>query len=188
MVTSDAGLAERVGLLRSHGEGVRHDHRVVGGTHRLHAIQAAILRVKLGRLDELNEQRRRAACALVEALSDTHLILPAPTPDGSDHVYHLFVVCTPQRDPLRDHLAEAGVATAIHYPTPIHLQDAYAHLGHSAGSLPAAERLAGRICSLPLFPGITEAELLRVAVAVDEFEAARVPEHDREPVAAVASR
>jgi dTDP-3-amino-3,4,6-trideoxy-alpha-D-glucose transaminase len=188
VVTSDAGLAERVRLLRSHGESVRHEHRVVGGTHRLHGIQAAILRIKLEGLDDVNEKRRRAGRALSEALSGSDLILPAPLPDGSDHVFHLFVVCTSERDALRNHLAEAGVATAIHYPTPIHLQDAYAHLGLPAGSLPVAERLAERICSLPLFPGISDGELLRIAAGVQEFEAARdrTPGRDRVPATALA--
>jgi dTDP-4-amino-4,6-dideoxygalactose transaminase len=159
-------LAERIKLMRSHGEGTRHHHEVAAGTHRLHSIQAAILSVKLKRLSEWNEQRRQAGATLREALSDTDLILPAPAAPDGDHVYHLFVVRTPDRDALRSHLSESGVASAIHYPTPIHLQPAYAP---SPGDLPASERLAAESCSLPIFPSITDEELDRIAAAVSSF-------------------
>jgi dTDP-4-amino-4,6-dideoxygalactose transaminase len=87
----------------------------------------------------------------------------------ADHVYHLFVVRTEERDELREHLSRHGVASAVHYPEPIHLTGAYEHLGLGAGSLPVSESLAGRICSLPLFPSMTEDELEQVAVAVSSF-------------------
>ena len=168
VVTADADLAERIKLMRSHGEGSRHHHEVAAGTHRLHSIQAAILSVKLKRLSEWNEQRRQAGAALREALSDADLILPAPVAPDGDHVYHLFVVRTPDRDALRSHLSESGVASAIHYPTPIHLQPAYAP---SQGDLPVSERLATESCSLPIFPSITDEELDRIAAAVLSFSA-----------------
>ncbi len=88
---------------------------------------------------------------------------------GADHVYHLFVVRTEARDALREHLSERGIASAIHYPTPIHLTEAYAHLGLGAGSLPVSEDLSRRICSLPLFPSMTDAESERISAAVLEF-------------------
>lgn len=168
VVTADADLAERIRLMRSHGEGTRHHHEVASGTHRLHSIQAAILSVKLKRLSEWNEQRRQAGATLREALSDTDLILPAPAAADGDHVYHLFVVRTPNRDALRSHLNESEVASAIHYPTPIHLQPAYAP---SQGDLPVSERLATESCSLPIFPSITDEELDRIAVAASSFSA-----------------
>jgi dTDP-4-amino-4,6-dideoxygalactose transaminase len=168
VVTADADLAERIKLMRSHGEGTRHHHEVAAGTHRLHSIQAAILSVKLKRLSEWNEQRRQAAAVLREALSDTDLILPAPVAANGDHVYHLFVVRTPDRDALRSHLNESEVASAIHYPTPIHLQPAYAP---SQGDLPVSERLATESCSLPIFPSITDEELDRIATAASSFSA-----------------
>jgi dTDP-3-amino-3,4,6-trideoxy-alpha-D-glucose transaminase len=168
VITADADLAERIRLMRSHGEGTRHHHEVASGTHRLHSIQAAILSVKLKRLSEWNERRRQAGATLRGALSDTDLILPAlVSPDG-DHVYHLFVVRTPDRDALRNHLNESEVASAIHYPTPIHLQPAYAP---SQGDLPVSERLAAESCSLPIFPSITNEELDRIAAAVSSFSA-----------------
>ena len=168
VVTADADLAERIRLMRSHGEGTRHHHEVAAGTHRLHSIQAAILSVKLKRLSEWNEQRRQAAATLREALSDTDLILPVPVAPDGDHVYHLFVVRTPDRDALRSHLNESEVASAIHYPTPIHLQPAYAP---SQGDLPVSERLATESCSLPIFPSITDEELDRIAAAINAFSA-----------------
>ncbi len=171
VVTADADLAERIRLMRSHGEGTRHHHEVAAGTHRLHSIQAAILSVKLKRLSEWNEQRRRAGAALREALSGADLILPAPAAPDGDHVYHLFVVRTPDRDALRNHLNESGVASAIHYPTPIHLQPAYADATADQGDLPISERLAAESCSLPIFPSITDEELDRIAAAVSSFSA-----------------
>jgi len=171
VVTADPELAERIRLMRSHGEGTRHHHEVAAGTHRLHSLQAAILGVKLRRLDEWNEQRRQAGTALRAALSDSELTLPAPAAPNGDHVYHLFVVRTPDRDALRDHLNAHGVASAIHYPTPIHLQPAYDGIPPQRGELPVSERLAAESCSLPIFPSITDDELNRIAAAVSSFSA-----------------
>jgi dTDP-4-amino-4,6-dideoxygalactose transaminase len=168
VVTGDAALADRVRLLRSHGERPRYRHRVCGTTSRLDALQAAVLRVKLRRLDEWNERRRRVAGALTRALAGSSLRLPERVAPGGDHVFHLYVVCSTQRDALRSQLDARGVASGIHYPVPIHLSDAYAHLGMSPGSLPVAERLARQVLSLPIFPEMTELEIDRVAGAVRE--------------------
>jgi dTDP-4-amino-4,6-dideoxygalactose transaminase len=171
VVTSDSKLADRVRKLRSHGELTRHYHEMPAKTDRLDALQAAILRVKLARLDEANRARRAAGAALREALAEAAVIPPAPTAVEGDHVFHLFVVRTSVRHALRSHLSEAGIAHAIHYPRPIHLQPAYANLGLIAGSLPIAERLAGESCSLPIFPRISEQEIDRIATVVAEFDA-----------------
>lgn len=167
VITGHPELAERISLLRSHGEfpSRRHSHLVVGATARLDGIQAAVLRVKLRRLEEWNDTRRELAARLGSALAGAALELPLVPCDG-DHVFHLFVVRSLERDGLRAQLAEAGVATAVHYPTPIHLTEAYADPAQPKGSLPAAEELAGRICSLPLFPAMAEGELERLAEAV----------------------
>jgi len=170
VVTDDPELAARLRLLRSHGEADRHNHELTAGTDRLDALQAAILRVKLARLDEANERRRAAGAALREALAETSVAPPpSPAADG-DHVFHLFVVRSPARDALREHLGAAAVANAIHYPTPIHLQPAYAELGLGEGSLPVAERLAAESCTLPVFPAIGEGEIERIAIAVASFD------------------
>lgn len=170
LVTDDEAIAERVRLLRSHGEGQRHHHEMPARTDRLDGLQAAILSVKLGHLDGANQRRREAGAALTEALAGTSVLTPASAAPGTDHVFHLYVVRSEQRDALRAHLEDEGVASAIHYPTPIHLQPAYAELGQGPGSLPVAERLAGEICSLPIFPTISSPEIERVGAAVAAFD------------------
>ncbi len=171
VVTRDPGLAAKVRLLRSHGEGTRHHHEMPARTDRLDGLQAAILRVKLERLDEANRRRREAGAALRDALTGSGVIAPPPPAEHGDHVFHLFVVRSAARDALREHLDANGVASAIHYPTPIHLQPAYAELGQGAGSLPVAERIAGEGCSLPIFPTIGKGEIERVAATVASFSA-----------------
>jgi dTDP-3-amino-3,4,6-trideoxy-alpha-D-glucose transaminase len=172
VTTNDAELAAQIRLLRSHGEGSRHHHEMPARTDRLDALQAAILRIKLDRLDDANQRRRDAGTALREALADATKVSPplAPSPDG-DHVFHLFVVRSASRDALREHLDANGISNAIHYPTPIHLQPAYAELGLQPGSLPVAERLAVESCSLPIFPTIEAGEIERIAAAVASFAA-----------------
>lgn len=175
VVTDDAGLAERVRLLRSHGEQPRYHHQIIGTTARLDALQAALLRVKLARLEGVNERRRALGARLGQAVAaNPALQLPTPAVADGDHVYHLFVVRTAHRDALRAHLERHGVATAVHYPFPVHRTEAYAFLGQGVGSLPAAERLAEEICTLPLFPAMTDAELDRVVEAIRTF----APEED----------
>ncbi len=170
LVTSDPALDAKVRLLRSHGEGTRHHHELATGTHRLDTLQAAILEVKLRHLPAWNQRRRDAADALRAGLAGTSVIAPAPAAADSDHVYHLFVVRSAERDALRDHLDARGVASAIHYPTPIHLQPAYADLGLGRGDLPVAERLASENCSLPIFPAIEDAQIAEIVAAVQGFE------------------
>ncbi len=170
LVTSDAALDAKVRLLRSHGEGIRHHHELATGTHRLDTLQAAILEVKLRHLPAWNQRRRDAADALRTGLEGTSIIAPAAAAADSDHVYHLFVVRSAQRDALRDHLDARGVASAIHYPTPIHLQPAYAELGLGRGDLPVAERLASENCSLPIFPAIEDSQIAEIVAAVKGFE------------------
>jgi dTDP-3-amino-3,4,6-trideoxy-alpha-D-glucose transaminase len=190
VVTSRPELADRVRLLRAHGERPRYHHRVIGSTARLDALQAAVLRRKLTRLDGWNDERRRLGVALRERLSGLRgegsgtadgagapaagdrartvdpVRLPFPE---ADHVYHLFVVRCAQRDLLREHLAARGVASAVHYPVPIHRTLAYADLGMAEASLPVSEAAAQRICSLPIFPGMSDAELDQVVSAVESF-------------------
>jgi dTDP-3-amino-3,4,6-trideoxy-alpha-D-glucose transaminase len=172
LVTDNAELAEKVKLLRSHGESPRHHHQLVTGTHRLDALQAAILDVKLRHLDGWNQSRQAAAAKLTEALAGSEVELPSPAAEDGDHVYHLFVVHTQARDALRDHLDARGVASAVHYPTPVHLQPAYSDLGLGPGSLPVAERLASEACSLPIFPAIEDWHIAETAAAVQSFGAA----------------
>jgi dTDP-3-amino-3,4,6-trideoxy-alpha-D-glucose transaminase len=169
VVTNRPELADRVRLLRSHGERPRYRHRVVGTTARLDALQAAILRVKLRHLDSWNAHRRRAAAELRRALQGTCVKTPAGPVDGGDHVYHLFVVQTADRDLLRAHLTANGIASAVHYPVPVHRTEAYAQLGYGPGSLPVAEEMAEQVCSLPIFPGIDDDQISAIAAAVADL-------------------
>ncbi len=169
IVTADPELESRIKLLRSHGEQPRYHHRIVGTTARLDAMQAAILRVKLQRLDGWNEDRRRIGAMLREGLAGSGVEIPEPASPFGDHVYHLFIVRTQQRDALRAFLDERGVSTAVHYPFPIHRTEAYAELGLGEGSLPVAERLAEEICTLPLFPSMSDDEVTQVIEAVQDF-------------------
>jgi dTDP-3-amino-3,4,6-trideoxy-alpha-D-glucose transaminase len=169
LVTDDERIADAVRLLRSHGERPRYHHLVPGTTSRLDGLQAALLRVKLRGLDEATERRRAVARALTGALAASGVRVPVPVAAGSDHVFHQYVISCDDRDGLRDHLGQCGIGNAVHYPTPIHLTPAYAGVGAGPGSLPNAESLAGRICSLPMHPSLTPAEIARVAGAVRAF-------------------
>jgi dTDP-4-amino-4,6-dideoxygalactose transaminase len=172
LTTSDPEIADHVRLLRSHGERPRYNHRVVGTTGRLDALQAAILRVKLARLDDANDGRRRAAGLLREALDGAGVGLPAPVPDGEDHVYHQFVIEHPDRASLREHLERSGIASGIHYPIPIHRSEAYAALAGPEDAAPVATGLAERICSLPMYPALDAGTAERIATAVRQLSLA----------------
>jgi dTDP-3-amino-3,4,6-trideoxy-alpha-D-glucose transaminase len=177
VVSDSPELADRVRLLRAHGERPRYQHRVIGTTARLDALQAAVLRIKLARLEGWTEQRRRLAAelrglitaGLAEAGVQGAIELAAGAAEHGDHVYHLFVARCDDRDELREHLGRLGIASAVHYPTPIHLTEAYAGLGLAPGSLPVSERLAERMCSLPLYPSMADEEITRIADAVVGF-------------------
>ena len=164
VTTRDADLAERVRRLRDHGQAGRHDHVDVGYNARLDALQCACLSVSLARLDAGNAARRRLAAHYRARLAALPAGLPVrlvAEPDGSAPVHHLFVIRVPavHRDAIRARLGAAGIATAIHYPRPIHLQRAYAHLGQGPGSCPVAERAADEMISLPMYPDLTIAQV-----------------------------
>ncbi len=169
LVTDDDELAERLRLLRNYGSPKKYHHSVVGFNRRLDTLQARVLLVKLPHLDRWNESRRRSARYYSDRLS-TLASIGVPVEAGfAESVYHLYVIRTPHRDALQRHLAAAGIGTVIHYPIPIHLQPAFAHLGFGQGSFPVSERLAATSVSLPMFPDMTPAELDRVVSEVDEF-------------------
>jgi dTDP-4-amino-4,6-dideoxygalactose transaminase len=170
MVTSnDPEVTERIRRLRNYGERRKYDHLIKGVNSRLDGLQAAFLGVKLRHLDEWNQQRRRHADAYTSQLTDVgDLVIQAPSP-GSTHVFHLFIIETAQRDALRQHLTERGIQTGIHYPKPIHLQDAYSELGLGVGSFPEAERLARESLSLPMYPELTAEQIDSVCGAIRDF-------------------
>lgn len=162
VVTNDANVAQRVRMLRDHGSVRKYEHRLPGYNFRLEGLQGGFLSVKLKHLDAWNERRRLAAKRYRQLLSGSELILPAEMPYGQ-HVYHLYVVQADAREILRKELSAAGIETGLHYPLPLHLQEAYAALGYEKGSFPVTERLAGRILSLPMHPGLTDEQVEEVA-------------------------
>ncbi|WP_066288651.1 DegT/DnrJ/EryC1/StrS family aminotransferase [Arthrobacter sp. B6] len=159
-------IADRVRKLRNHGGNVRYEHMDVGFNSRLDTLQAVVLNAKLGLLDQWNGQRVEAAQRYQELLGDLDAVrLPRVVPDN-DHVFHLYVVRVPERDRVLQELNAVGIGAGIHYPNPIHLLPAYAHLGHQRGAFPVAERLSTEIMSLPLYPGITAHQQEQVAAAL----------------------
>ena len=162
IVTNDESLCERLKLLRDFGQKKKYEHLIKGDNCRLDSLQAAVLNVKLGYLDEWNERRRDHA-----ALYDTLLNaagFPAPKNlDAEGHVYHLYVTQVEDRQNVQRHLSERGIQTGIHYPIPIHLQPAYAELGLRTGSFPVTEGAAAKILSLPMYPEL-EGEQIRYVV------------------------
>jgi dTDP-4-amino-4,6-dideoxygalactose transaminase len=172
LITSDEGLAKRARLLREHGAEKRYYHAMVGGNFRLDEIQAAVLRVKAGRLDAWTEGRRRNARRYARLLGEAGLgetVVAPVEPAGSFHTYHLFVVRVPRRDELRAHLAAKGIGTGIYYPVPLHLQECFAALQYRPGSLPHAERAARDTIALPVYPEVTEQQQEYVVECIAEF-------------------
>lgn len=166
VTTNDAALAARVRLLANHGSAVKYLHDVIGMNSRLDAIHAVTLKAKLARLEDWNERRRQAAGRYATLLAGVPgLRVPATLPGNSD-VWHLYVVRVEDRDRVLAELNAAGVGAALHYPEPWHLTQAYAGLGHTAGSFPVAERAAGEILSLPLYPHLTADQQEQVATAL----------------------
>jgi dTDP-4-amino-4,6-dideoxygalactose transaminase len=167
VTSDDPQLLERVRLLRNYGSQERYRHETAGVNSRLDEVQAAVLRAKLPHLDEWNSRRAGIAAAYLRGLAGSGLELP-PVPAPGEHSWHLFVVRHPERDRIRRDLAEAGIQTLIHYPTPPHLQHAYAELGLARGSLPRSESQAERGLSLPIGPhlGAADVELVVAAARV----------------------
>ena len=165
LTTNDAALAERVRMMRNYGQREKYDHVYLAWNRRLDTIQAAVLRVKLRHLDRWNDARRTIASMYDELLKDPGVTVPYASPD-TEHVYHLYVIQVDDRARLQAGLAAAGIGTGIHYPVPIHLQEAYRERGVSRGSFPVTEAAAGRILSLPMYPEMTEQDVRRVAEGV----------------------
>jgi len=168
VVTNDEEIAQRVRLLRNYGERERYYHSIKGFNSRLDELQAAILRVKLKRLDEWNSARRQKAKLYDQLLAGSEVITPREM-DYGEHIYHLYVIRAKFRDELRRFLESKGVGTLIHYPVPLHLQEAYSNLGLKRGALPVAERYADEILSLPLYPELSREAQEMVASIIREL-------------------
>ncbi|MGD0231708.1 MAG: DegT/DnrJ/EryC1/StrS family aminotransferase [Syntrophorhabdales bacterium] len=171
IITAERAVYDAICALRNYGQKGKHLHHVDGFNSRLDELQAAILSLKLPRLDASNERRRHLATIYRLDLEDeTPLVLPSEKP-WAYHVYHLYVVRAPDREELSAHLLARGIGSLVHYPTPIHLQEAYNGLGYKRGAFPEAEKAASEILSLPLYPGLTDEEAVEVSSAIKAFYA-----------------
>lgn len=170
VATNDAELADRVRRLRSGGQGPRHDHAEPGWNSRLDELQAAVLALRLPRLGPANRTRAALARRYRELLAGLPLRIVTPGP-GVEGAWHLFVVRTGEREALRRHLAAAGIETLVHYPVALTEQDAFAAAARPEGGCPEAEAAAREVLSLPLHPGLSDAEVERAAAAVHAFYA-----------------
>ena len=158
IVTGNRELAEKITMMRNYGQKEKNSHEFVGYNSRLDGMQAAVLRVKLRYLDDWNLMRRENASVYTSILEGSDAATPLISPD-SEHVFHLYVVRHGQRDSLIKSLEKEGISAGIHYPTPVHLQKAYSHLGYREGSFPVSEAYAEEILSLPMFPELTREQI-----------------------------
>jgi dTDP-4-amino-4,6-dideoxygalactose transaminase len=172
LTTNDARAAALARALRHHGQRDRYEQESVGYNYRLDSLQCAVLRIKLKRLDAWTQRRRYLVDLYRQHLHDARVELLRDLPEVRA-VYHLFVVYVDDRDRVRAELAKRGVGTAVHYPRPLHLQPALAHLGYGPGSFPHAERACERVLSLPLYPELTEAQVEYVARSLREIVGSR---------------
>jgi len=171
ITTNDDAVAQRIGLLRNHGQSDKYTHAVVGYCDRLHNLQAAFLAIKLRGLQAANDARRRAAAMYDRLLAEVPGVAPIGSRADVEHVHHLYVVEVDERDRVRAALDAADIEHGIHYPVPLHLTPAYAGLGYARGDFPVAERLAERILSLPMHPYLSEEQVERVVATLAEATA-----------------
>lgn len=173
VVTNNSDFVEKMKILRDQGQSRKYHHPVLGYNYRLEGIQGAVLRVKLRHLDDWNAARRKHAAEYRRLLEDAGLSLLDEMQYGKP-VYHIFPVFTSDRDALQEHLKARGVATGIHYPIPVHLQEAYKDLGYSAGDFPVTERAASETLSLPMYAELSSEAISTVAQAISQFQARAV--------------
>lgn len=165
VMTVDGALDDAVRVLRNYGSRSKYRNEVMGFNSRLDEIQAAVLAVKLRHLDEATAQRRKIASRYLQALAGLPLVLPR-VPDWAEPAWHLFVIRHPDRNGLQKRLTALGIDTLVHYPTPPHLQPAYRGLGYAPGDFPVAEAIHREVLSLPIWPGMSAAQVERVIEAV----------------------
>jgi dTDP-4-amino-4,6-dideoxygalactose transaminase len=174
VVTNNAELQEKIRILRDHGQVRKYHHAMIGWNCRMDGIQGAVLRVKLRYLDKGNELRRSHAAAYDQALADIEEIVTPAAADFARHVYHVYAIRVQDRDDVIRFLTERGIGCGVHYPVPVHLQEAYRSLGYGVGAFPVAERCAAQFLSLPMFPELTSAQLGCVVQAVREAATTRM--------------
>lgn len=165
VLTNDDEVARHARLLRDHGSLKKYEHEIVGYNFRLEGIQGAVLSIKLKYLDKWNDMRRANAAVYNELLKDSGFILPSEMPYAR-HIYHLYPIQAENREALQQKLTDADIQWGIHYPIPIHLQKAYASMGHQEGDFPEAEKQARRLLSLPMFPELSREQIEKVVSAI----------------------
>jgi dTDP-4-amino-4,6-dideoxygalactose transaminase len=169
IVTNDNELAEKMRALRDHGQAKKYYHSIIGWNARMDGFQGAVLSVKLKYLPMWNEARRKNAKLYEQFLADIDNIITPVEADYAKHVYHIYAIRAQNRDMLKNSLAEKGIYCGIHYPVPLHLQDAYKCLGYETGSFPVAEQCAKDFISLPMFPELTGEQIEYVAHETKQF-------------------
>ncbi len=172
LITNDASIAQRARSLRDHAQSQKYFHDEIGYNYRMDSFQGAVLSIKLKHLDAWNAARIDRARCYTDLLKDTSYKLPAQFSD-SECVWHCYVIETAERDRVRSALQDAGIQTAIHYPLPVHLQKAYAHLGYRRGDLPVTEALCEQCLSLPIYPELSEEKISHVASVLLDLEKSR---------------
>ena len=172
VATNDPEFADKLRMLRNYGQRKKYHHTMKGFNSRLDTMQAAILRVKLKRLKGWNERRGKLARIYGSLLKDLNIVLPYKADYGT-HVYHLYVIRAFQRDELQQYLSSRGISTGIHYPVPIHLQEAFRDMGHKTGDFPVTEQCAKEILSLPMSPEMEESQVHEIAERIKEFYGSR---------------
>jgi dTDP-4-amino-4,6-dideoxygalactose transaminase len=168
-VTADERLARRMRMLRDHGQSRKYFHDIEGYNGRLDAVQAAVLRLKLKRLAGWNQARRDNAACYARLLAGVPGVRAVGEADHSRSVYHLYVILVEDRDGLQQHLAQKDIGTGLHYPLPLHLQQAYAHRGFKKGDFPVTERTAETLLSLPMFAELTGEQIEYVVDSISEY-------------------
>lgn len=169
VVTNDPELADTIRAMGNYGSKKKYVHEFKGQNSRLDEIQAAFLNVKLPYLDTWNQERRRIASRYLNEIKNSHIILPTVI-DGVEPVWHIFAVRTKDRDGFQQYLEKKGIHTGIHYPTPIHLHEAYKDLGYKKGDFPIAEEISDTELSLPMFYGLSDEQIDYIVKAVNEYK------------------
>ncbi|MEW6382158.1 MAG: DegT/DnrJ/EryC1/StrS family aminotransferase [bacterium] len=169
VITNDRSLYEAMMLIHDHGARIRYHHHVIGHNYRMEGIQGAVLSVKLNYINSWTEKRRENANLYGELLKDVVEVAIPKIKPGRTHSFHLYVVRVKERDALMKYLTDHGISTGLHYPVPLHLQKAYAHLGYRRGDFPMAEKMAGEILSLPMYPELTKEQINYVVNQIKNF-------------------
>ena len=168
ITTNSPELCDEFKIFRNYGSEKRYYNKIAGTNSRLDEIQAALLRVRLKYLDEMNQERKNICTRYLNEINNKHIMLPKQRP-GCDTVWHQFVIQAENREKLIEHLKSNGISTIVHYPVPPHLSEAYAYLGYKTGSFPIAEHYANTVLSLPLYNGMTGDEITYVIDKINEF-------------------